>query len=86
MTLFVGENGTGKSTLLEALLAVLYASPKSRARTVDDWTSWGAQERPRLTLLYESDGVEFRLEKDFEAGTVSLVNTATVVQDSALAS
>ncbi|MDH4101119.1 MAG: AAA family ATPase, partial [Nitrospirota bacterium] len=76
-TVLAGDNEAGKSTLLEALLAVLYASPKSRARTVDEWTSWGAQERPRLTLLYESDGVEFRLEKDFEAGTASLANTAT---------
>lgn len=76
-TVLAGDNEAGKSTLLEALLAVLYASPKSRARTVDEWISWGSEERPGLSLLYEVDGIEFRLEKDFEAGTVSLTNTAT---------
>lgn len=77
LSILLGDNETGKTTLLEALLAVLFASPKSRAKGVDEWITWGAPERPRVSLLYVVDGSEFRLEKDFEAGTVSLVNTAT---------
>lgn len=77
LTILMGGNEAGKSTLLEALLAVLFASPKSRAKGVEEWITWGAAERPDVSLRYAVDGVEFRLDKDFEAGTVSLENMST---------
>ncbi len=50
LNLIVGENESGKSTLLSALLDALYANPNSTAREVRERVHWGHPHGWRLEL------------------------------------
>ncbi|MCK6685396.1 MAG: SMC family ATPase [Thermoanaerobaculia bacterium] len=78
LLLVVDTNEAGKSSLCEAILAGLYGLSRSPGAVP------GAKlrdlRRPRnggpfgLTLEIESDGTRFRVRRDFDAGTLSVVD------------
>jgi len=70
-------NETGKSTLLEGIVAALFYNPRSTARKLEDYISWGSNKRYQTSLEFEEEGNTYLLEKDFEKGTIRLVGYDT---------
>lgn len=68
-----GPNESGKSTLVQALLAAFFWKVDATRREVKDSVTWGEQEGFALELEGEASGLPFRLEKDFSAKRASLV-------------
>jgi DNA repair exonuclease SbcCD ATPase subunit len=60
---FVGDNESGKSTLLAALMDALYTLPTSTAQPVRDRISWGHPHGWTLELVLELRGERVRLRK-----------------------
>jgi len=66
-------NEMGKSTLLEGIIAALFYNPKSTSREVRDYVSWGSTRQYQTSLEFEEKGNRYLLEKDFDRGTVRLI-------------
>jgi len=67
-------NEMGKSTLLEGIIVALFSNPKSIARELDAYVSWGATKKFETNLALEERGNTYLLQKDFHKGTIKLVN------------
>ncbi len=65
-------NESGKSTLLEGILTALFQDPKSKAKNLDQFDSWGKDIKPRLHIEFEVNGEDYALAKDFNKKTVCL--------------
>ena len=65
-------NEMGKSTLLEGIVVALFHNPRSTAKGLKDYVSWGLARQFRTTLEFEDKGKRYLLEKDFEKGTARL--------------
>ncbi|MBA7504629.1 hypothetical protein ES706_03276 [subsurface metagenome] len=70
-------NETGKSTLLEGIIVALFSDPKSTARRLEDYASWGSTKRFETSLEFEEKGNRYSLNKDFQKGIIKLVNRDT---------
>ena len=70
-------NETGKSTLLEGIIVALFSDPKSTARRLKDYASWGSTKRFETSLEFEEKGNRYSLNKDFQKGVIKLVNRDT---------
>jgi DNA repair exonuclease SbcCD ATPase subunit len=68
------RNEMGKSTLLEGIVVALFHNPKSTARGLKDYVSWGLARQFRTSLEFEDKGNRYLLEKDFDKGTARLTN------------
>jgi len=66
-------NETGKSTLLEGIIVALFHNPKSAAKELEGYSSWGSNRQFRTSLEFEDKGSRYLLEKDFDKGTVRLI-------------
>jgi len=60
-----GPNESGKSTLMQAVLAAFYWRADSTRREIRESVSWGAGDGFRLEVRGEAGGAPFRLVKDF---------------------
>ena len=67
-------NETGKSTLLEGIIAALFHNPRSTAKWLKDYVSWGSTKQCRTSLEFENEENRYLLEKDFDKGTVRLID------------
>jgi DNA repair exonuclease SbcCD ATPase subunit len=67
-------NEMGKSTLLEGIVVALFYNPKSTAKWLKDYVSWGSTKQCRTTLNFEDNGIGYLLEKDFDKGTTRLTS------------
>ena len=67
-------NEMGKSTLLEGIVAALFHNPKSTAKELKDYVSWGSTRQCETSLEFEDKGNRYLLEKDFDKGTVRLID------------
>jgi DNA repair exonuclease SbcCD ATPase subunit len=67
-------NEMGKSTLLEGIIAALFHNPRSTAKWLKDYASWGSTKQCRTSLEFENDENKYLLEKDFDKGTVRLID------------
>jgi DNA repair exonuclease SbcCD ATPase subunit len=65
-------NETGKSTLLEGIIVALFRNPKSTAKELEGYSSWGSSRQFRTSLEFEEKGNRYLLEKDFDKGTIRL--------------
>ena len=65
LNLVVGPNELGKSTLLDALRAVLFERYSSRARPIVALQNDRSGAAPVVELVFEVDGVEYTLTKRF---------------------
>ena len=68
------RNEMGKSTLLEGIVVALFHNPKSTARGLKDYVSWGLARQFRTSVEFEDKGNRYLLEKDFEKGTARLTS------------
>jgi DNA repair exonuclease SbcCD ATPase subunit len=71
------RNEMGKSTLLEGIIAALFRNPKSTAKELKDYVSWGSTRQFQTSLEFEDKGNRYLLEKDFDKGTVRLIDDST---------
>ncbi|KPL24679.1 MAG: hypothetical protein AMJ75_03065 [Phycisphaerae bacterium SM1_79] len=65
-------NEMGKSTLLEGIFVALFHNPRSTAKGLKDYVSWGLTRQFRTSLEFEDKGNRYLLEKDFDKGTARL--------------
>ncbi|MHC1578144.1 MAG: AAA family ATPase, partial [Dehalococcoidia bacterium] len=65
-------NETGKSTLLEGIIVALFLNPKSTAKDLKDYASWGSTTQFRTSLEFDDEEDSYLLEKDFDKGTIRL--------------
>jgi uncharacterized protein YhaN len=79
-----GPNESGKSTLLQALLAAFYWKVDATRKEVKDSVTWGEQDGFELELEGEASGLPFRLEKDFSSKRASLAWGETQTGDQAM--
>ena len=70
-------NEMGKSTLLEGIIVALFNNPKSTAKELKDYVSWGSTRQFQTSLEFEDKGNRYLLEKDFDKGTVRLIDNNT---------
>lgn len=60
-----GPNGTGKSSLMQAIARGLFDKHKTRGNEIEKLRAWGRDLSPKVTLEFEQDGVLHRLHKQF---------------------
>ncbi len=60
-----GPNGTGKSTLFEALRFALFNSHRLVGRSVEAIRPWGRDLAPQVTVEFTHGGATYRLTKQF---------------------
>ncbi|MFD2235968.1 AAA family ATPase [Aureimonas populi] len=65
LTVLVGDNEAGKSTILTALRAALFHRHGSGSRFVKNLAPYGRQVRPEIDLEFELGQTRYRLEKRF---------------------
>ena len=66
ITVVRGPNEQGKSTLVAAIEAGIFANPASESKEAQALRSWGVKEAPQILLVFEAEGREYELWKDFE--------------------
>jgi len=67
-------NEMGKSTLLDGIIVALFNNPKSTAKEIKDYVSWGSTRQCQTSLEFEDNGNRYLLDKDFDKGTVKFVD------------
>ena len=67
-------NEMGKSTLLEGIIVALFENPRSTAKSLKDYVSWGSTRQCRTILEFENKENRYLLEKDFGKGTIRLID------------
>jgi DNA repair exonuclease SbcCD ATPase subunit len=70
-------NETGKSTLLQGIVAALFYDVKSVKKKVKDCVSWGSDRQYETLVEFEEKGKTYSLYKDFEKGVVSFIGHNT---------
>jgi DNA repair exonuclease SbcCD ATPase subunit len=70
-------NEMGKSTLLDSIIVALFNNPKSTAKELKDYVSWGSAKQYQTSLEFEDKGNTYLLEKDFDKGTIRLIDKTT---------
>jgi DNA repair exonuclease SbcCD ATPase subunit len=70
-------NEMGKSTLLEGIIAALFHNPRSTSKELKDYVSWDSTRQCRTSIEFENNGNGYLLEKDFDKGTVRLIDNNT---------
>ena len=65
ITLLVGDNEEGKSTILAALQTVLFEKHSVGGAVANAMLPYGSKVRPEITLEFDHDGVNYRLYKAF---------------------
>jgi DNA repair exonuclease SbcCD ATPase subunit len=71
------RNEMGKSSLLEAIVAALFHNPKSTAKGLKSYVSWGSTRQYQTRLEFENNDSKYLLDKDFDKGTVRLIDENT---------
>ncbi|MBD3170532.1 MAG: AAA family ATPase [candidate division Zixibacteria bacterium] len=62
-----GANESGKSTLVEAIIAALYTDAKSNKKSIKDRVKWGTNGS-KIDVSLSTDAGQFNLNKDFFSG------------------
>ncbi len=76
-----GPNESGKTTLMQALMALLYWKPDSKRQEVKECCSWGAGDGFALSAVFESSGGSWMLAKDFSRHIALLERGGERVRD-----
>jgi len=70
-------NEMGKSTLLEGIIVALFHNPRSTAKELKDYVSWGSTKQCQTILEFENEENRYLLEKNFDKGTARLIDENT---------
>ena len=63
ITVFIGDNGAGKSSIIEGITYALFG--KSNKGNLSDLVNWG-KKHAEVFLEFEKDGEEYRIERTIE--------------------
>lgn len=78
ITVIKGPNEQGKSTVVQALIASLFYDSTKSPDYVKICKSWGCDKLYTIQLVFEADGEEYVLEKDFDKRKIVLKNQASL--------
>ena len=65
LTVIVGDNEEGKSTLLKALQSAFFDRHNQTGKLIDEMMPFGSSVRPEIEVDFELAGESYRLEKGF---------------------
>ena len=65
LTVIVGDNEEGKSTLLQALQSAFFDRHNQTGKLIDEMMPFGSSVRPEIEVDFELAGASYRLEKGF---------------------
>ncbi|MEI8189830.1 MAG: AAA family ATPase [candidate division NC10 bacterium] len=65
LNIVYAPNGTGKSTLFEAMRCALLDGHRVSGRDVDELRPWGRSLAPKVTVEFVHGGTEYRITKQF---------------------
>ncbi len=83
INILFGQNEKGKSTIVDALLTLFYTEPTSNSKNLLGYiTSWLVDEKPNLTLVFESNGIIYKLNKNFQTRKSTLIADNIQLDDS----
>lgn len=78
ITVVIGPNEKGKSTLTSAIIAGLFYDPKKRNREIESLRSWQSKDKLyEIKMEFEVNGENGVLIKDFERKKIFFENQAT---------
>ncbi|HBA52510.1 TPA: hypothetical protein DCY68_01780, partial [Candidatus Azambacteria bacterium] len=78
ITVVIGPNEKGKSTLVSAIIAGLFYDPKKRNREIEVLRSWQSPDKfYEIKMEFEANGENCVLLKDFERKKIFFENQAT---------
>lgn len=74
----LGDNEAGKSTLSRAIIEILFTDPTTRSKAFfEEIYPWNGEKNVYLEADLVSDGVTYRLSKDFGKGEAHFINLET---------
>lgn len=75
ITVIKGKNENGKSTLVDAIVAGLFLNPEKQTQkeTINELKSWGQDDLFKIDMMFEKEGIDYVLSKDFENKKQTLV-------------
>jgi len=79
ITVFIGDNGAGKSSIIEGITYALFG--KSSKGNIADLVNWG-KKYAEVYLEFEKDGEEFRIERSIEIRGKSAKSEAVLLKKS----
>ena len=65
LNIISAPNGTGKTTIFEALRRAFLDGHKSAGRDVEALRPWGREITPRVAVEFTSKGTDYRISKNF---------------------
>ena len=82
LTVIVGDNEEGKSTLLKALQSALFDRHNVTGKLVHDMMPFGSSVRPEIEVDFDLDGTGYSLKKCFGQGSSArLISDGKMWQD-----
>ncbi len=73
LNLIKGPNEAGKSTLAEAVMALLFVDPASGGTKIPKAVNWEGNQGPVIEAILDIDGSSFKLTKDFGQGVEEIL-------------
>ena len=73
LNIIYAPNGTGKSTIFDALRRAFLDGHNSSGRDVEALRPWGRELSPRVAVEFVSEGKEYRISKSFLYGKQSVL-------------
>ncbi len=75
MTVIVGDNEEGKSTMLKALQAAFFERHTISGKPAKEMLPFGSKVRPEIEVDFEANGVSYRLKKTFKQSPSALLES-----------
>lgn len=75
LTVIVGDNEEGKSTMLKALQAAFFERHNISGKTAKEMLPFGSKVRPEIEVDFEANGVSYRLKKTFKPTPSALLES-----------
>ena len=75
LTVIVGDNEEGKSTMLKALQAAFFERHKITGKPAKEMLPFGSKVRPEIEVDFEANGVSYCLKKAFKQSSSALLES-----------
>lgn len=68
-----GPNDAGKSTIVDSVRTVFFTKHSSRSERIRSLVPWGSELPPKATIIFQKNGVRYRITKRFKSSESSLL-------------